>query len=408
MALKSLCDGGKANALARVAMPAIKQGSANAHAATNSYRCDDLEREVYGVLGVPIDVTDMTAVLQKIASAATNRSIFFISTVNLNFLVTSLTNPGFRDSLLLSDLCSADGMPVVWIARLLGAPIKERIAGSDMFDVLRSVRRSEPLKIFLFGSEQNVASEACNKINAEQSSLVCVGSFYPGFGSIDEMSTDAVINTVNSSNADFLAAALGAEKGQAWLLQNYARLQIPVRAHLGATINFQAGTIKRAPRWMRQFGLEWLWRILEEPRLWRRYCRDGLTLAQLVITRVLPLMVLARWHAFRCRREKAMLFIERTEDNESVYLGPDGLADAGHINVAVSSFRAAVTANKHVVINFAKTRLIDPRFLGLLLMLDKHLKKRDLRLTFMAVPPRIRRLFRLNGFGFLLRRVEKA
>ena len=394
--------------MAHVAMSAISPSSANAHMATNPLRSDDLLREVYGVLGIPIDATDMAAVLQKTNSAAASGSIFFISTVNLNYLVTSQVDADFRESLLLSDLCSADGMPVVWVARLLGVPVKARVAGSDMFDELRSMQRSAPLKVFLFGSGQGVAAAACGKINAEHGGLVCVGSYYPGFGSIDDMSTDAIITLINSSKADFLVVALGSKKGQAWLLKNYGRLKIPVRAHLGATAGFQAGTVKRAPRWMQKLGIEWFWRILEEPQLWRRYCNDGLVLAQLLLTRVLPLMALRAWHTFRRRRERDVFFIESTEDQESVVLRPKGLADAKHINAAVSSFRAAMTVNKHIVINFAGTRLIDTRFLGLLLMLHKQLSGRGFRLTFTAVPPHIRRLFRLNGFEFLLGSVEKA
>ena len=408
MVSKRACDGGKAPASAQVVMPATSPSSTSAQMATNSFRFDDLLREVYGVLGVPVDVTDMAAALQRVNSVAASGSTFFISTVNLNFVVTSQTDPDFRESLLLSDLCTADGMPVVLVARLLGIPIKERIAGSDMFDALRSMRRSVPLKVFLFGSEQGVAAAACDQINAEHGGLACVGSHYPGFGSVDDMSSDAIIDLINSSNAEFLAVALGAKKGQAWLLKNHNRLQIPVRAHLGATLAFQAGTVKRAPRWMRQFGMEWFWRILEEPQLWRRYCNDGLALARLLLTRVLPLMAFRAWHTFKCRREKGDFLIERTEDRESVVLRPQGLADAQHINVAVSSFRAAVTANKHVAINFAGTRLIDSRFLGLLLMLHKQLHGRGFRLTFTAIPPHIRRLFRLNGFEFLLGGVEKA
>lgn len=395
-------------ALARVAMPANSPEGASANMAANSFRSDDLLREVYGVLGIPVDITDMPTALQKIKSAATSRSILFISTVNLNFVVTALTDPAFRKSLLVSDLCTADGMPVVWVARLLGVPIKARVAGSDMFDALRSMQGSTPLKVFLFGSEQGVAAAACDKINTEPSGVTCVGSLYPGFGSLDDMSTDAIIDCVNSSNADFLAVALGSRKGQAWLLKNQTRLQVPVRAHLGATVGFQAGTVKRAPGWMQRLGIEWLWRILEEPPLWRRYCNDGLVLARLLLTSILPLMLLRAWHAFKCRRVKGNFIIERMDDEETVILRLKGLADAKHIDPAVSSFRAAVTANKHVVINFAGTRLIDTRFLGLLLMLQKQLNGRGFRLTLTTTPPHIRRLFRLNGFGFLLGGVEKV
>src|SRR5271154_1774140 len=94
---------------------------------------DDLCREVYCILGIPIDAIEMPAVVQSIEAAASSATRFLISTPNLNFLVNSQTDLEFRESLLLSDLCSVDGMSVVWIARLMGIPINQRIAGSDIF-----------------------------------------------------------------------------------------------------------------------------------------------------------------------------------------------------------------------------------------------------------------------------------
>src|SRR5664279_2769245 len=93
---------------------------------TNTIRSDDLTREVYGVLGIPVDVIDMATVLRRIEAAAAHPAPFLISTANLNFLVTSRSDAEFRESLLRSDLCTADGMPIVWIARLLGISIKHR------------------------------------------------------------------------------------------------------------------------------------------------------------------------------------------------------------------------------------------------------------------------------------------
>src|SRR4029450_1688151 len=102
-------------------------------------------------------------------------------------------------------------------------------------------------------------------------------------------SSAAIIATINASNADFLVVALGASKGQSWLQHNHHRLSIPVRAHLGAAINFQAGFLRRAPKIVRKAGFEWLWRIKEEPHLWQRYWHDGRTLLHLLWTRILPL-----------------------------------------------------------------------------------------------------------------------
>ena len=373
-----------------------------------SNRSDDLAREVYGVLGIPIDAVDMETVLREIAAAAAWSAPFLISTANLNFLATSLNDREFRESLLISDLCSADGVPVVWAARMLGVPMRGRVAGSDMFAALRAAKRAPPLKVFLFGGGPDIAAEASKRINAERGGLECVGTFYPGFCSVDEMSTGEVIDILNASDAEFVAVALGANKGQAWLRHNHARLKVPVRAHLGATINFAAGTIRRAPRFFQRLGLEWLWRIIEEPQIWHRYWNDGLTFVRLTATRILPLLVLQRWHAAHYGAGDRTLSVGHSEDDKTVFLSPIGFATAQNIDAAISAFRAALAANKDVVINFDATELIDARFLGLLLMLNKRLKEEGFNLTLAKVSSRIERLFRLNEFGFLLHHESKA
>jgi N-acetylglucosaminyldiphosphoundecaprenol N-acetyl-beta-D-mannosaminyltransferase len=380
-------------------------GSSKSHVETEALPSgqDDLTRESYGVLGVPIDVVDMATALRRIESAVARRTSLLISTVNLNFLVTSQFEPEFRASLLLSDFCTADGMPVVWVARILGIPIRERLAGADIFETLKSTKDpARRLKVFLFGGAEGVAAAACKKLNSE-SGVTCVGSFYPGFTTVDGMSLDTIIDTVNSSKADFLAVALGARKGQAWLLRNHDRLRIPIRVHLGATINFQAGSVQRAPARMQKWGLEWLWRIKEEPQLWRRYWRDGIAFLRLIVTKVMPLIILSQWSRLREGRTGQGLTVERTGDYKTVVLRLTGIAAARNIDQIVSSFEDAVAATKDIVINLANTRLVDARFLGVLCMLHKQLRRRRLRLTFTEVPRRIERILCLSGFEFLLR-----
>ena len=247
---------------------------------------------------MPIDVGGMATVLSRIDVAAATRRPLFISAPNLNYLINVQSDLDFRESLLQSDLCPADGMPIVWIARLVGVPLKHRVAGSDLFDALKARHNvANPLKVFFFGAPEGIAAAACRALNAQPSGVCCVGSHYPGFGSLEDMSRKDLIHKINSSNADFLVVALGGKKGQSWLQRNQYRLSIPVRAHLGAVINFQAGTVRRAPPFMRKLGLEWLWRIKEEPYLWRRYWNDGWVLLRLLFTRVLPLIVWTQLHS---------------------------------------------------------------------------------------------------------------
>ena len=250
-----------------------------------------LDRPVHWLLGLPFDAVTLDEAVQRIAVAVRERTPLFLSTPNLNFLITSQRDPAFQRSVLNSDLSVADGMPIVWIARLLGIALPERVAGSDIFEALMR-GEAGPIKLFLFGGEDGVAARAADNINAAGGAVQCVGHHSPGFGSIEDMSTPQIIESINACAPDFVLVALGAGKGQAWIERNRAQLSAPVISHLGAVINFAAGTVSRAPGWMQKSGLEWLWRIKEEPKLAQRYLKDGMALLRLGFRNVLPLMAL--------------------------------------------------------------------------------------------------------------------
>jgi N-acetylglucosaminyldiphosphoundecaprenol N-acetyl-beta-D-mannosaminyltransferase len=363
---------------------------------------DDLSRNVYCVLGLPIDLIDMPGLLKAVDDAVDRKIPFLISTPNLNFLINSQVNPKFRETLLLSELCSADGMPLVWIARLLRLPIKERVAGADLFEALRARHHgAKQLKMFLFGGADGVARAAASALNEGRSGPCCVGSIYPGYGTVEDMSDQLFISEINSSGADFLLVALGAQKGQAWLLHNHHRLQIPVRAHLGATLNYAAGKFERAPKFAQRLGLEWLWRIKEEPALWRRYWKDGSILFGLLITRALPLALWSLWEKF-WRRPYLGLVIESNLNCNNITLKLSGAATAPNIDEATAAFRAALAAKRDITIDFSGICAIDPRFIGLLLMLRKATVGQGAGLRIIGISRRLHTILRLNGVGFLL------
>jgi N-acetylglucosaminyldiphosphoundecaprenol N-acetyl-beta-D-mannosaminyltransferase len=362
---------------------------------------DDLSREVYCILGVPVDAIGMNAVLRRIGSASRGGTPFLISTPNLNSLVISQLDREFREALILSDVCTADGMPIIWIAWLMGIPIKKRIAGSDIFEALKTeYSASHPLKAFLLGCAEGVAAAASRALNGQPSGLYCVGWLFPGFGSADEMSRDDIIDTINSSGADLLVASLGNQKGHLWLGRNHHRLLIPVRAHFGASLNFQAGTVRRAPLIVQKSGLEWLWRIKEEPYLWRRYWNDGAVLLRLLFTRVLPSAVWTWWGRLN-ERWGEDLTITQTHDHQTVTVSLSGPATARYVNKAILAFRKAMKTNKRITVDFSNVSTVDVRFLGLLLMLNKKLKSTGGQCpVLVGLSPGLKRMFRFNDFDF--------
>jgi N-acetylglucosaminyldiphosphoundecaprenol N-acetyl-beta-D-mannosaminyltransferase len=366
---------------------------------------DELSRQVFGVLGIPVDVLDLATLLEKIRTAVEARVPFLLSTPNVNFLMMSQSDADFRESLLMSDLCPADGMPILWIARLLGVPIREKLSGSDLFETLRSAGGpGRRLKVFLFGGAERVAETVCRRLNAEAGGMVCVGALNPGFGSVAELSTPQIIEAIEASQADLLTVFLSARKAQEWLCHNHKRLQIPVRAQFGATINIHAGIIRRAPAWIRRGGFEWMWRIKEEPYLWRRYWNDGCGLLSLVLTSVLPLVVSRIWR--HLRREIGDLIIDRREDLHTDVIKLSGSAVLQYVDKAIPYFRESLRSGKNIQIDLSELRAIDPRFFGLFLMIRKALIAQGLVLGFSGAVPPVMKMFRSNGFEFLLNSVH--
>jgi N-acetylglucosaminyldiphosphoundecaprenol N-acetyl-beta-D-mannosaminyltransferase len=254
----------------------------------------------------------------------------------------------------------------------------------------------------VLGGADGVAETVCGILNSRPSGILCVGWLNPGFGSIEEMSSEDIIEKINNSQADLLAVFFNARKAQAWLLRNHDRLSVPVRGQFGATINYQAGTVRRAPRVVQKLGLEWLWRIKEEPYLWRRYWADGLSLIGLVIFRALPIATGLWWHRSIFGSNSNELHLRTREHQGSIIISLIGHATANNAKKSIEFFRNALNENRNVVIDVSETRSIDPRFFGLLLMLRKQLRCAGNDLIFTGATKRISRDFYLNGFTYLL------
>ena len=303
--------------------------------ATVPARQVDFARPRVCVLGLPFDPIDLAQAVERVRSDAFAGRRCWIATPNLNFAIAARSDAAFRRSVLQSDLSLVDGMPLVWMARLLGLELPGRVAGSDLFEALQA-HPGPPLRLYLFGGPPGVAARACERINARGGGVRCVGFDEAGYGSIEEMSDPALIERINRSGAHFVSAALGAQKGQAWFARNAARLAPPVLCHLGAVMNFSAGTVGRAPRGAQRGGLEGVFRIKEEPALWKRYARDGMRATRLVATRVLPAARAARAGGAVAADDVPPVRIDRT--GAGTTLRPS----RGHGPAAAAALRAAL------------------------------------------------------------------
>lgn len=246
------------------------------------------DRDVWAIMGMPLDNVTLDEAARLVERAVETRQRLSFVTPNVNWMVRALKDEAAMRQIINADLSLADGAPVVWLARQLGMPLQGRVAGSDLFDILRKAdpETALPIRVFFFGGREGAAEAAHHALLEEQGRLISVGWHNPGFGDVESMSSKDVRQKINDANPDFIIVSLGAAKGQTWIERNQSQLDAPVIAHLGAVVDFVAGSIRRAPRWASRLGLEWVARIFAEPSLWRRYLSDGLSLLGFVQSRL--------------------------------------------------------------------------------------------------------------------------
>lgn len=364
----------------------------------------DFNREVFCILGLPFDRVSLDEAVRLTQQAAVQGRRCFLSTPNLNFAIACLDDSQFRLSVIQSDLSIADGMPLIWIARATGLPIKERVAGSSLFQALRQAGMptgNKAVGVYFFGGPPGVAQRASEKLNAMPSGMRAVGFDSPGFGSIEEMSDSSVIDRINASGADFLVVALGAKKGQAWIQFNLSRLTVPLVSHLGAVVNFVAGTVSRAPVWAQKSGMEWLWRIKEEPKLWKRYWQDGLGLLSVLVNRVVPLAVSRRQRApAPSEFDKAIIDVRQQDcDCRLILTGALGLPNIARLRALLPS---AADRSGPMLVDCSELAHIDSAALASLMLLYGACCARGRPWAMLGVSAALRRQFEWHCAHYLL------
>lgn len=218
------------------------------------------------------NVTEEEAV-RHIEECVKNRTIGFVVTPNVDQIVMMEKNLYFRVICDNAELSVVDGHPLLWIAKWYKKPIKEKICGSDLMPHLCKIAAEKGYKVFLLGAAEGIAAKAADILRAQNPGLNIVGTYSPPFGfEKDKAELDKINRILKESNADLLFVGMGAPKQSVFIYENMHKYQIPMSFCVGATIDFIAGEQKRAPRWMTDHGLEWLYRLFKEPkRMFKRY-----------------------------------------------------------------------------------------------------------------------------------------
>lgn len=223
------------------------------------------------------NVTENEAIAH-IEQCIQTRKIGHVITPNVDQIVRIERDPYFKEICDNAELLLVDGHPLMWIAKWYGRSIKEKICGSDLVPHLCSVASKKGYRVFLLGAAEGVAAKAAKNLEKEYPGIQIAGTYSPPFGFENDKDMLDNINTMLiESKADLLFVGLGVPKQDRFIYENMSIYQIPMSFSIGATIDFIAGKQKRAPRWMTDHGIEWIYRLICDPkRMFKRYIVDDM------------------------------------------------------------------------------------------------------------------------------------
>ena len=232
-----------------------------------------------------IDNLTMQEALEAIDRLIQEKKCAYVVTPNVDHIVQLETNKELQAVYANASLILTDGKPLLWIAKWYGTPIKEKISGSDLFPLLCKMAAEKGYKMFFLGAAEGVAAKAAENLSKRYKGLQVIGTYSPPFGfegSQEEM--EKIRFMIKESKPDILIVGLGCPKQEKFIYNNRKQLKVPISLGLGASFDFEAGNIKRAPRWMSDHGLEWLFRITQDPkRMIKRYLVDDIKILGLAI-----------------------------------------------------------------------------------------------------------------------------
>ena len=226
------------------------------------------------VLGCNVDNLTMEETLAVVEGFIASGRPHQHVVVNVDKIVKARDDAQLREIINRCDLINADGMPVVWASRMLGRPLKERVAGIDLFEALMVRAAERGWRVFLLGAREEVVAKVRSIYEARHPELVIAGHrngyWQPG-------EEEAVAEQVRAARADLLFVAISSPKKERFLGRWQAHMRVPFAMGVGGSFDVAAGLVKRAPRWMQRTGLEWFYRFLQEPRrMFRRYFVDDM------------------------------------------------------------------------------------------------------------------------------------
>lgn len=242
-----------------------------------------MEKQV--LLNTYVNNIDMDETIQVIENQIDKRKKSYVIAVNTDVIMKIENDSYLKKITDNADLVLVDGKPLIWISKLHGNPVKTKVSGSDLVPLLCKRASQKGYTLFIIGGRNGVAEQAKEKLEKQFPDIHIVGTYAPPLGfEKDTNELKKINNMISEVHPDLLVVCFGCPKQEKWVYENYQKYGATVSVCAGATVDFLAGNVKRAPVWMSNYGLEWLYRFFQEPkRLFRRYFVDDVKILKLIL-----------------------------------------------------------------------------------------------------------------------------
>jgi N-acetylglucosaminyldiphosphoundecaprenol N-acetyl-beta-D-mannosaminyltransferase len=219
------------------------------------------------ILGVPVAMTDYRGAIEAMDAMVERRERGYVCAVAVHALTLGLDDPEMGGALHGASLVLPDGMPVVWAANMLGANLSDRVYGPELMLRYSDRCAERGHRVWLYGGrDQGSLVQLALNLRRRHPGINIVGGYSPPFRPMTEEEEDALVDQINDARPDVLWVGIGVPKQEKWMARMRERLEVPVMCAVGAAFDFHAGRLSQAPSWMQQRGLEWIYRIAQEPR----------------------------------------------------------------------------------------------------------------------------------------------
>ena len=236
------------------------------------------------LLNTYVNNVSMSETLQEICRLVDEKKKSYVVAINVDVVMKIEDDEYLKKITDEADLTLVDGKPLIWIAKWHKHPVKEKISGSDMVPELCKVAQKKGYSIYIIGGKDGIAEQAKTNLENELPGIRIVGTYAPPFGfEKDKDELMRINNMISEVHPDIVIACFGCPKQEKWIYENYHSYNAYVSICAGATVDFLAGNVNRAPKWMANHGLEWLYRFTQEPkRLFKRYFVDDIKIIKLI------------------------------------------------------------------------------------------------------------------------------